>query len=93
MVKDLLLVRHIVFYHPLYRHAVLFTLGDKHIAVGSQVFSADHVLIAVGGYPSWPDIPGAELGISSDGFFELEALPKCGKDIFPKYHLKIIFFN
>ena len=33
-------------------------------------------MIAVGGYPTWPSIPGAEHGISSDGFFELEELPK-----------------
>ena len=48
---------------------------DK-VAVGQDVYSADHILIAVGGYPAWPSIPGAEHGISSDGFFELEALPK-----------------
>ena len=35
----------------------------------------DHVLIATGGYPIVPDLPGAEHGITSDGFFELEALP------------------
>ena len=40
-------------------------------------YTADHILVAVGGYPSWPsNIPGYEHGISSDGFFELEALPK-----------------
>ena len=37
--------------------------------------SADHVLIAVGGTPSMPDIPGAEHCINSDGFFELEDMP------------------
>lgn len=36
----------------------------------------DHVLIATGGYPIVPALPGAELGITSDGFFELEALPR-----------------
>merc|ERR1719510_2408458 len=50
---------------------------DKNkVAVGNDVYSADHILIAVGGFPAWPSIPGAEHGISSDGFFELEALPK-----------------
>ena len=50
---------------------------DKNlVAVGNDVYSADHILIAVGGYPTWPSIPGAEHGISSDGFFELETLPK-----------------
>ena len=50
---------------------------DKNkISVGDDVYSADHILVAVGGYPTWPQIPGAEHGISSDGFFELESLPK-----------------
>ena len=53
------------------------TFVDKNlVAVGNDVYSADHILIAVGGYPTWPSIPGAEHGISSDGFFELETLPK-----------------
>lgn len=34
------------------------------------------ILIAVGGEPIFPEVPGAELGISSDGFFELETQPK-----------------
>ena len=57
-------------------------VGQNEIAVehGSQdksVYTADHILVAVGGYPSWPtSIPGYEHGISSDGFFELKELPK-----------------
>jgi glutathione reductase (NADPH) len=48
-------------------------------ADGTKVFTANHVAIAVGGQPSVPDVPGADLGISSDGFFELEEQPKkCG---------------
>ena len=40
-------------------------------------FTAPHILIATGGYPKKPyDIPGAELGITSDGFFDIEHLPK-----------------
>ena len=39
-------------------------------------FRGDHVLIATGGYPIVPELPGAEQGITSDGFFELEALPR-----------------
>jgi glutathione reductase (NADPH) len=50
--------------------------GDRKISVGKNIYSADHVLIAVGGYPTWPKVPGSEHGISSDGFFELEQLPK-----------------
>jgi len=33
-------------------------------------------LIATGGRPTWPKISGTELGITSDGFFELDHLPK-----------------
>jgi glutathione reductase (NADPH) len=41
--------------------------------------NAKHVCIAVGGYPTVPsdnDIPGASLGINSDGFFALKEQPK-----------------
>ncbi|KAF3159446.1 Glutathione reductase [Orbilia oligospora] len=38
---------------------------------------AKKILIATGGYPIIPrSIPGAEFGITSDGFFDLETLPK-----------------
>ena len=43
---------------------------------GGKRYRAPHILIATGGYPLKPPIPGAELGIDSDGFFELEALPR-----------------
>jgi glutathione reductase (NADPH) len=50
---------------------------DAHtVTVGDRELSASHIIIATGGRPSVPAIPGAELGIDSDGFFELEALPK-----------------
>ncbi len=39
-------------------------------------YKAEHIVIAVGGRPIQPDIPGAELGITSDGFFELEQQPE-----------------
>jgi len=45
------------------------------IEVAGQQYSADHIVIAAGGAPMIPDSEGAELGISSDGFFELEQLP------------------
>ncbi len=38
--------------------------------------AAEHVLVATGGYPAVPEVSGAELGITSDGFFDLEALPR-----------------
>lgn len=50
---------------------------DAHtLEVAGERYSADHIVIAVGGYPSVPDLPGVELGITSDGFFALEQLPR-----------------
>ncbi|MDX1454552.1 MAG: glutathione-disulfide reductase, partial [Gammaproteobacteria bacterium] len=50
---------------------------DAHtVKVGDTELTAERLLIATGGRPSLPDIPGAELGITSDGFFELEACPQ-----------------
>ena len=49
---------------------------DAHtLAVGDAVVTAPHIVIATGGRPVVPALPGAELGISSDGFFELAARP------------------
>ena len=45
------------------------------VIVDGTIYSADHILVAVGGKPSFPAIPGAEHGISSDGFFELKERP------------------
>ncbi len=50
--------------------------GANRVRVGERLLSASRILIAVGGEPVVPDLPGAELGITSDGFFELEELPK-----------------
>jgi glutathione reductase (NADPH) len=50
---------------------------DAHaVEVDGQRISARHVVIATGGHPTIPPLPGAELGISSDGFFTLSARPK-----------------
>ncbi|HHR6405467.1 glutathione-disulfide reductase [Providencia sp. wls1943] len=50
---------------------------DAHtVEVNGEIYTADHILIATGGRPVIPAIPGAEYGMTSDGFFELEALPK-----------------
>ena len=46
------------------------------VQVGDRALSAAHLIVATGGRPSIPAIPGAELGIDSDGFFELETLPR-----------------
>ena len=50
---------------------------DPHtIVVGEQRLVADKVLIATGGRPQVPAIPGADRGIVSDDIFELETQPK-----------------
>lgn len=48
----------------------------RHIEVNGEIISADHILIATGGQPAQPAIPGAQYGINSDGFFALQALPE-----------------
>ena len=46
------------------------------IEVDGKRYSADHIVIATGGRPIVPPVPGAELGITSDGFFALTEQPK-----------------
>jgi glutathione reductase (NADPH) len=48
--------------------------GGVHCANGLDL-KARHVLIATGGHPHHPDIPGADLAIDSDGFFNLCSAP------------------
>ena len=50
---------------------------DSHtVAVNGERYRCEHILVATGGHPDRPDVPGAELGIDSDGFFELERQPR-----------------
>jgi len=46
------------------------------VEVEGSRYTADHVVIATGGKPIVPPVPGAELGISSDGFFQLTEQPE-----------------
>ena len=50
--------------------------GPRTVVAGGEVLEGRHIIIATGGHPGVPDVPGAELGITSDGFFELEACPR-----------------
>ena len=50
-------------------------VAPKTVEVNSQRYSAERVVIATGGHPQVPDVPGARYGITSDGFFALERLP------------------
>ncbi|MEY4698450.1 MAG: glutathione-disulfide reductase, partial [Pseudomonadota bacterium] len=59
-------------------HDARAVVVDPHrvrLATGEE-FSARHILIATGGWPFVPDIPGRELAITSNEVFHLEALPK-----------------
>ncbi|MCG9720372.1 glutathione-disulfide reductase [Shewanella sp. Isolate7] len=51
-------------------------VNNNTIEVNGEHYSADHILIATGGTPTIPNIPGAEYGIDSDGFFALNEQPK-----------------
>ena len=50
-------------------------VGPKTVVVEGERISAESVVIATGGQPIVPDVPGAAHGITSDGFFELERRP------------------
>ena len=41
-----------------------------------KTITAGKILVACGGAPAMPDIPGIDRAISSDGFFDLQAQPK-----------------
>jgi len=50
--------------------------GPNTVVAAGRRLTAKNILIATGGSPAIPDLPGAELGITSDGFFELETCPR-----------------
>lgn len=50
------------------KHSVCLSSG--------QEFSAQTILVAVGGYPTFPTFEGSELAISSNEIFDLDVLPK-----------------
>ena len=51
-------------------------LGPHQVEVNGQAYSAGYILIATGGWPQLPDIPGKELAISSNEAFHLQQLPR-----------------
>jgi len=52
-------------------------LVDAHtVEVAGRRTTAEHVLVATGSWPAVPDIPGAELGITSNEAFHLPSLPR-----------------
>ena len=59
--------------HLLSKNEVEVDLHDG----GKETIHAKKILLATGGHPNIPkNIPGSELGITSDGFFDLEKRPE-----------------
>jgi glutathione reductase (NADPH) len=59
-------------------HDTRATLVDAHrvrLATGEEL-TTRHILVATGGRPFVPDIPGAELAVTSNEMFDLDRLPK-----------------
>jgi len=53
------------------------TLADPHtVEVAGRRVTAEHILVATGGWPTVPDIPGREHIMSSNEIFHLPALPR-----------------
>jgi len=80
--KDKEIARHNGIYLNLLRNAGVqvfeerATLVDRHtVKVGVQTLRCREILIATGGWPFVPDIPGRELAINSNDAFALQALP------------------
>ncbi|HEY5558878.1 MAG TPA: glutathione-disulfide reductase [Steroidobacteraceae bacterium] len=51
-------------------------LGAGRVAIGGETHDAARIVVATGGRPLVPDLPGASAGITSDGFFALPSMPE-----------------
>ena len=58
------------------REAATLASATEVVGASGERFTAPHIVIATGGTPLKPALPGAELAITSDGFFELERPPR-----------------
>ena len=71
-----------IYERNLERRGVTYIAGhgrfvDAHtIDIDGRRITAPNIVVATGGAPRFPDIPGAELGIDSDGFFALPEQPR-----------------
>ncbi|WP_439851062.1 glutathione-disulfide reductase [Pseudomonas syringae] len=50
--------------------------GPQQVEINGQTYSAERILIATGGWPQVPDVPGREHAITSNEAFYLKTLPK-----------------
>ncbi len=60
----------------LVRSAARFRAPNEIVDDTGAVYAGEHILIATGGHPIVPRCTGAALGITSDGFFDLERIPR-----------------
>jgi glutathione reductase (NADPH) len=51
-------------------------VDPHHVRVGDTVYSTAYVLVATGSWPNVPNVPGAELAITSNEAFYLETFPE-----------------
>ncbi len=78
---EYLLMLNGIYERNLENRGVTLVRGRAHFASANEILVGDRVLraarsvIATGGHPIVPQIPGAERGITSDGFFELDSRP------------------
>jgi glutathione reductase (NADPH) len=49
--------------------------GARRVEICGETHEAPHIVVATGGRPSVPALPGASAGITSDGFFALPGMP------------------
>ncbi len=57
-------------------HGTARFVDNRTVEVDGETYTADHIVIAPGGVPSVPDLPGKEHILTSDGFFALEEQPQ-----------------
>ncbi|MHA1529261.1 MAG: glutathione-disulfide reductase [Alphaproteobacteria bacterium] len=60
---------------PFHQRAVVASPHSVRLADGRE-FSAKHILVATGGAPFVPEIPGRDLAITSNEVFDIESLPE-----------------
>lgn len=51
-------------------------VGPNEVAVGGRVHTARHILVATGGWPVVPTLPGSDLAITSNQIFDLPHFPR-----------------
>ena len=51
-------------------------VGPHEVEVSGKIYSAETILIATGGWPTMPDIPGIEFAVTSNEALDLKELPK-----------------